>query len=356
MEPPSSFTIEIVCLGISLILLLGCSALISGSETSFFSLSPKQLDKLKGEQDKRSSFILRLLGNPDHLLATILQINNCVNILIVLISSIIIGHIFPFLDSNPVMEFIVNSIIVTFILVLFGEIIPKIIATHRPVKFAKFMSRPLIFVSPITKPFYWLMSKFTNRFSNIHGKTDVTLTDLEQAVDIATPSASEEKKILKGIVKLPTTDVCKIMRPRVDVVAIDIEMTNEEVIKIATECGYSRLPVYKEDLDDIKGFLYIKDVLPFLLDNSSYNWKKHIREAYFVPESKKINDLLEEFRNKKMHLAVVVDEYGGTDGIVTLEDILEEIFGEILDEGDVEDLNESKLTTNYNNLTNNKLQ
>lgn len=343
-------------MGISLILLLGCSALISGSETSFFSLSPKQLDKLKGEQDKRSSFILRLLGNPDHLLATILQINNCVNILIVLISSIIIGHIFPFLDSNPVMEFIVNSIIVTFILVLFGEIIPKIIATHRPVKFAKFMSRPLIFVSPITKPFYWLMSKFTNRFSNIHGKTDVTLTDLEQAVDIATPSASEEKKILKGIVKLPTTDVCKIMRPRVDVVAIDIEMTNEEVIKIATECGYSRLPVYKEDLDDIKGFLYIKDVLPFLLDNSSYNWKKHIREAYFVPESKKINDLLEEFRNKKMHLAVVVDEYGGTDGIVTLEDILEEIFGEILDEGDVEDLNESKLTTNYNNLTNNKLQ
>lgn len=335
---------------------MGCSALISGSETSFFSLSPKQLDKLKGEQDKRSSFILRLLGNPDHLLATILQINNCVNILIVLISSIIIGHIFPFLDSNPVMEFIVNSIIVTFILVLFGEIIPKIIATHRPVKFAKFMSRPLIFVSPITKPFYWLMSKFTNRFSNIHGKTDVTLTDLEQAVDIATPSASEEKKILKGIVKLPTTDVCKIMRPRVDVVAIDIEMTNEEVIKIATECGYSRLPVYKEDLDDIKGFLYIKDVLPFLLDNSSYNWKKHIREAYFVPESKKINDLLEEFRNKKMHLAVVVDEYGGTDGIVTLEDILEEIFGEILDEGDVEDLNESKLITNYNNLTNNKLQ
>lgn len=355
MEPPSSFTIEIVCLGISLILLLGCSALISGSETSFFSLSPKQLDKLKAEQDKRSAFILRLLGNPDHLLATILQINNCVNILIVLISSIIIGHIFPFLDTNPVMEFVVNSIIVTFILVLFGEIIPKIIATHTPVKFAKFMSRPLIFVAPLTKPFYWLMSKFTNRFSNIHGKSDVTLTDLEQAVEIATPSASEEKKILKGIVKLPTTDVCKIMRPRVDVIALDIEMSNEEVIKIATECGYSRLPVYKEDLDDIKGFLYIKDVLPFLLDNTSYNWKKHIREAYFVPESKKINDLLEEFRNKKMHLAVVVDEYGGTDGIVTLEDILEEIFGEILDEGDVEDLNEAKLTNNYNNLTNNKL-
>lgn len=341
-------------MGISLILLLGCSALISGSETSFFSLSPKQLDKLKAEKDKRSSYILRLLGNPDYLLGTILQINNCVNILIVLISSIIIGHIFPFLDSNPVMEFVVNSILVTFILVLFGEVMPKIIANHMPVKFAKFMSRPLIFVAPATKPFSWLMSKFTNRFANIHGKADVTLTDLEQAVEIATPSASEEKKILKGIVQLPKTDVRKIMRPRVDVVAIDIEMSNEEVIKTATECGYSRLPVYKEDLDDIKGFLYIKDVLPYLLKESAYNWKKYIREAYFVPESKKINDLLEEFRNKKMHLAVVVDEYGGTDGIVTLEDILEEIFGEILDEGDVEDLNEEKLTNRYNK-TNSKL-
>lgn len=337
-----------------LILLLVCSALISGSETSFFSLSPKQLDKLKKEQDKRSELILHLLGNPDYLLGSILQINNCVNILIVLIASTLIGNFFPMLDSNPILEFVVNTILVTFILVLFGEVMPKIIATHVPVKFAKLMSRPLVFVSPLTKPFSWLMSKFTNKFANMHNKADVTLTDLAEAVDIATPTASEEKKILTGIVKLPTTDVRKIMRPRVDVVALDIEMSNSEVIRIATECGYSRLPVYKEDLDDIKGFLYIKDVLPFLMDNSSFNWKKHIREAYFVPESKKINDLLEEFRNKKMHLAVVVDEYGGTDGIVTLEDILEEIIGEILDEGDVEDLNEAKLTNKYNNQTNNK--
>ena len=309
------------------------------------------MDKLKEESDKRSEFILRLLGNPDYLLGTILQVNNCVNILIVLIASILIGHFFPFLDGNPVMEFLVNSIIVTFILVLFGEVLPKITATHIPVSFAKFMSRPLIFIAPVTKPFNFLMSKFTNRFSNIHSKSDVTLTDLAQAVDIATPTASEEKKILKGIVKLPTTDVCKIMKPRVDVVALDIEMTNSEVIKVATECGYSRLPVYSENLDDIKGFLYIKDILPYLLDNNSFNWKNHIREAYFVPESKKINDLLEEFKDKKMHLAVVVDEYGGTDGIVTLEDILEEIFGEILDEGDVEDLNEANNKKLYN-LTN----
>ena len=157
----------------------------------------------------------------------------------------------------------------------------------------------------------------------------------------STPTSSDEKKSLKGIVKLPTISVEKIMKPRVDVVAIDIDSTNEEVIRIANECGFSRLPVYQEDLDDIRGFLYIKDMLPYIVDRSKeFNWKDHIREAYFVPESKKINDLLEEFRNKKMHLAVVVDEYGGTDGIVTLEDILEEIVGEIVDESDFEELNE----------------
>ena len=187
-----------------------------------------------------------------------------------------------------------------------------------------------------------MMSKFTSRLSeNMGGKGDVTLEELSEAVDIATPSTSQEKKMLKGIVKLPTISVEKIMKPRVDVVAIDIESTNEEVIKIARECGFSRLPVYQEDLDDIKGFLYIKDMLPYIAGVADdFSWKDHIRDAYFVPESKKINDLLEEFRNKKMHLAVVVDEYGGTDGIVTLEDILEEIVGEIVDESDFEELEE----------------
>ena len=340
MEPPSSLTIEILCLGISLILLLVCSALISGSETSFFSLSHKQLEAIKEENDKRSSNILRLLGNPDYLLGTILQANNCINILIVLISSILLGHFFSF-EDNPILEFIINTVLVTFILVLFGEVLPKILATQIPVKFAKFMSGPILFLGPVTKPFNWLMSKFTDKLNNIPLHSDVTLSDLAQAVDIATPSASPEKKILKGIVMLPTTDVCKIMKPRVEMVALDIEMTNDEVIQTATECGYSRLPVYQENLDDIKGFLYIKDILPYLMsNNNSFKWQDYIREAYFVPESKKINDLLEEFRNKKMHLAVVVDEYGGTDGIVTLEDILEEIVGEIVDESDFSELAE----------------
>jgi gliding motility-associated protein GldE len=328
-------------MGISLIVLLVCSALISGSETAFFSLTPGQLDSLKNNEDKKGEKVMKLLSNPEYLLGTILQMNNLVNILIVLISSILIGKIFDF-EGHPILEFIVSSIIVTFIIVLFGEIIPKLIGTKYPVQFAKFMSGPLGVISVFGIPFNFLMSKFTKKVTDkISLGGEITLEELSDAVDIATSSASEEKKILKGIVKLPTTSVEKIMKPRVDVVAIDIDSTNEEVIRIANECGFSRLPVYQEDLDDIRGFLYIKDMLPYIVDRSKeFNWKDHIREAYFVPESKKINDLLEEFRNKKMHLAVVVDEYGGTDGIVTLEDILEEIVGEIVDESDFEELNE----------------
>lgn len=341
MEPPSSsITVEIIFLGIALILLLICSALISGSETAFFSLSHKQIDKIKGTTDRKSGYILRLLGKPDYLLGTILQINNLVNILIVLISTTLLGYLFSF-DGIPVIEFLVNSVLVTFILVLFGEVMPKILANHAPVNFARFMGRPIIFLSPVTRPFNYLMSKFTSRVThNMPIKSDVTLKDLAAAVDIATQQTSEEKKILKGIVMLPTTNVRKVMKPRVDVTAIDMEMTNEDVIQLATECGYSRLPVYEENLDNIKGFLYIKDILPFFMERTEkFRWQDHIREAYFVPESKKINDLLEEFRAKKMHLAVVVDEYGGTDGIVTLEDILEEIVGEIVDESDFNELN-----------------
>lgn len=328
-------------MGISLIILLVCSALISGSETAFFSLTPGQLDSLKNNEDKKGEKVMKLLSNPEYLLGTILQVNNLVNILIVLISSILIGKIFDF-EGHPILEFIVSSIIVTFIIVLFGEIIPKLIGTKYPVQFAKFMSGPLGVISIFGIPFNFLMSKFTKKVTDkISLGGEITLEELSDAVDIATSSASEEKKILKGIVKLPTTSVEKIMKPRVDVVAIDIESTNEEVVKIATECGFSRLPVYQEDLDDIKGFLYIKDMMPYLLEgNTDFDWKNHIREAYYVPESKKINDLLEEFRSKKIHLAVVVDEYGGTDGIVTLEDILEEIIGEIVDESDFEELTE----------------
>lgn len=341
MEPPSSITVELIVLSCSILGLITCSALISGSEAAFFSLTPGQKDALRQEGDPRGERVLWLLSNPDYLLGTILQANNVVNILIVLLSTMLIGSLFDFAGS-PVLEFVVNTILVTFFLLLFGEVMPKIIATHMPVKFAKMMAMPISALYPVTRPFSRLMTGFTAKISeNLGQKGEVTLEELSEAVDIATPTASEEKKMLKGIVKLPTTSVEKIMKPRVDVVAIDIDSTNEDVIRIASECGFSRLPVYQEDLDDIKGFLYIKDMLPYVVDrNGSFNWRDHIREAYYVPESKKINDLLEEFRSKKMHLAVVVDEYGGTDGIVTLEDILEEIVGEIVDESDFEELEE----------------
>lgn len=339
MEPPSSITVELLVLAFSILGLITCSALISGSEAAFFSLTPGQKDALKQEGDSKGERVLWLLSNPDYLLGTILQANNIVNILIVLLSTMLLGNLFD-LSASPVLEFIVNTILVTFFLLIFGEVLPKILATHFPVKFAKMMAYPISMLFPVAKPFNFLMSKFTSKISgNLESKGDVTLEELSEAVDIAAPTVEQEKKILKGIVKLPVTSVEKIMKPRVDVVAIDIDSTNEEVIRIAKECGFSRLPVYQEDLDDIKGFLYIKDMLPYLVSEpGGFNWKDHIREAYYVPESKKINDLLEEFRNKKMHLAVVVDEYGGTDGIVTLEDILEEIVGEIVDETDSEEL------------------
>jgi len=341
LEPPSSITVELLVLSFSILGLIICSALISGSEAAFFSLTPGQRDALKQEGDSKGERVLWLLSNPEYLLGTILQANNIVNILIVLLSTMLLGKLFDF-SSYPVVEFLVNTILVTFFLLIFGEVLPKIIATNFPVQFAKTMAFPLSTLYPVTRPFNKMMSKFTSRLSeNMGGKGDVTLEELSEAVDIATETASPEKKMLKSIVKLPTISVEKIMKPRVDVVAIDIDSTNEDVVKIARECGFSRLPVYQEDLDDIKGFLYIKDMLPYIAGRSSgFNWKDHIREAYFVPESKKINDLLEEFRSKKMHLAVVVDEYGGTDGIVTLEDILEEIVGEIVDESDFEELNE----------------
>ena len=337
LEPPSSLLIEFLYPGIALILLLVCSALVSGSETAFFSLSPKQLDSIKCDDDKPSKRIMHLLSMPNYLLGSILQINNFVNILIVLISSMMLEKAFDF-STYPLVEFLVNTVIVTFILVLFGEVFPKLLATHMPVRFAKFMSAPLWFARPFTRPFNYLMNRFASRVTdNLPMRVDFTLDELSKAVDIAEPTTNQEKEMLKGIVRLPVTDVKKIMKPRVDVVAIELDNTNEEVIEIATTCGFSRLPVYKDSLDEIKGFLYIKDMLPYLLTtNSKFNWRHHIREAYFVPESKKINDLLEEFREKKMHLAVVVDEYGGTDGIVTLEDILEEIVGEIVDESDKE--------------------
>lgn len=344
-------------MGICIVLLLFCSALMSGSEAAFFSLSPQETDKLRKAGDNRSKKVIHLISKPNELLGTILQVNNLVNILIILLSSALISRLFDF-TGHPVLEFVVCTIIVTFVLVLFGEAMPKLIGTSRPVSFSRMMSAPLSFLRPIAAPINKLMELFTK---NVDAGISQDVEEdpykyLNGAVEMTIPSNPEQKKILKRILSLPKKNVTEVMTPRVDVVTLNMEMSNEEVIKVATACGFSRLPVYKENLDDVRGFLYIKDMLPFLLPENSaqnvnkssikkFDWHSHIREAYFVPESKKTIDLLEEFRAKKKHLAIVVDEYGGMDGIVTMEDILEEIVGEITDESDKESVG-NKMTTN----------
>ncbi len=311
---------------------------MSGSEAAFFSLSPKEKHKLRDAEDSSSKRVIRLLAAPNRLLGTILQANNIVNILLVLLSSLLINRMFDF-SGHPILEFVVCTVVVTFILVLFGEAMPKLVGTQSPVKFARLTSLPLSLLSHTTIPIDRVMDKLVEK--RRHGKTlseeeeEKAYNMLRGAVEMTMTEDTRQEKLLKKILTLPQKKVSQIMTPRVGVETISMDMGNNEVIQAAAECGYSRLPVYKEDAEDIRGFLYIKDMLPYIMSKSNkFDWRKHIRQAYFVPGSMKINDLLEELRQRKLHLAIVVDEYGGMDGIVTMEDILEEIVGEISDESD----------------------
>ena len=336
--PLSGNVWELILIGILILLLLFCSAMMSGSEAAFFSLSPKETQDLKDGEDSSSRRVIKLLSTPNRLLGTILQANNIVNILLILLSSVLINRLFDF-TGHPVLEFLVCTVIVTFVLVLFGEAMPKILGTQYPVRFAKFTSLPLSLLKHTTIPLDKIMDKIGEK--KRRGKTlseeeeEDAYEMLRGAVEMTVTEDASQKKLLKKILTLPQKTVSQIMMPRVEVETISMDMDNEEVIKAANECGYSRLPVYKDDFEDIRGFLYIKDMLPYIMSRSKkFDWRKHIRQAYFVPGSMKINDLLEELRQRKLHLAIVVDEYGGMDGIVTMEDILEEIVGEISDESD----------------------
>ena len=315
-----------------------CSAFISGSEAAYFSLSPQQLDKIRRRNDKKSKMVLEQLGRVDFLLGTILQANNFINITLVLLSAFFINSLVDFTHA-PLWGFFVQTVIVTLMLVLFGEVMPKIVASQYPEQCSQKMAMPLRLLEIVARPFNLLMVRVStsmNKNMTTSGNT-VSIEELSQAVDITGGAEVEEKKMLKGIVGFVSTDVRKIMSPRVAVSALEVASDFGEVKKTIIESGYSRLPVYEGNLDTIKGFLYVKDLLPYMhTQGDDFDWHTLIRSAYFVPESKKINDLLEEFREKKIHLAVVVDEYGGTEGVVTLEDILEEIIGEISDETDEE--------------------
>lgn len=323
--------IDIVFVVILLFLLL-CSALASASEVAYFSLTPGEMDKLK---EKGNSKALHLLKKPDLLLSTILITNNFVNVGIVIISSYLVNTLFDF-SSYPILGFVIQVILVTFIILLVGEIMPKLYANRTQVKMAVIMAGPLTFLTFLFRPLSILLIKSTSIISKrIARKDGLSIDQLSKALELTEDDEiNEEKDILEGIVRFSNINAIDIIQPRINIIALDIEDSFEYVKDIVIEHGYSRLPVYRENLDNIEGILYVKDLLAHLKEPLDFNWQSLIRPAYFVPETKKINDLLEEFQLKKVHMAIVVDEYGGTSGIVTMEDILEEIVGEINDEYD----------------------
>lgn len=329
---------------IILVLLLFSSAVISGSEVAYFSLSPGQLEELR---QKGYEKVCNLYRKPEKLLATILISNNFVNVGIVILSSYLVDSLFDF-SRNPLLGFVIQVIVVTFVILLFGEIIPKLYANRSQMRMAIFMAAPLTFLGHIFRPISALLIGSTSIISKRIAKKDsISIDQLSKALELTKDSEiNEEKDILEGIVRFSNIYAIDIIQPRINVIAIDQEDSFGQIRELIIEHGYSRLPVYKENLDNIVGVLYIKDLLPYLQENDTYRWQNLIRPAYFVPETKKINDLLEEFQSKKVHLAVVVDEYGGTSGIVTMEDILEEIVGEINDETDEKERTYIKIKNN----------
>lgn len=330
--PLGTFTFIDAIFIVILLLLLLCSALISGSEVAYFSLTPGELEKLK---EKGYDKVYNLHKKPNLLLSTILISNNFVNVAIVIISSYLVNSLFDF-SHNPVLSFIIQVILVTFVILLFGEIIPKLYANRSQVRVAIFMAAPLTFLTYVFRPLSVLLIKSTSVISKRMAKKNaLSIDQLSKALELTRDcEINEEKEILEGIVRFSNISAIDIIRPRINIIALDIEDTFEHIKDTVIEHGYSRLPVYRENLDTIEGVLYVKDLLAHLKEKENFSWQALIRPAYFVPETKKINDLLEEFQTKKVHLAIVVDEYGGTSGIVTMEDILEEIVGEINDEYD----------------------
>jgi len=351
-EPPSTFlqflTIDASITGVAfivvLIILLFLSALISGSEVAFFSLGAGELEELEEDAPKHSRIKI-LLDKPEELLGTILISNNFVNVGIVILSTFLLNTFFSPELWSPLLTFIVEILAITGVLLLFGEILPKVYANTARLNFARFVV-PFIFrLHKILKPISKRLSKTINRI-NIEGRTpSLSVDDLEQALELTTDehTTEDEQRILKGIVRFGSTTVKEVMTPRTSVIAIDIKAPFHDTLTHIVDKGYSRIPVYEEQLDQIKGLLYVKDLLPYVDASDNFRWQDLIRTPFFVPESKKIDDLLKEFQQRRIHLAIVVDEFGGTSGVISLEDVLEEIVGEISDEFDDDDLVYSKL-------------
>jgi putative hemolysin len=317
------------------VILLFFSAMISGSEVAFFSLAPKHIKSLKEQTSRNEHLVLRHLEKPEHLLATILIANNFINVGIVIIASFVTGTVFDF-SASPVLGFVIQVVVITLLLLLFGEILPKIYANRFAYGFALRMAMPLMVLERAFQPLIYLLIKSTrlvNRRLANKGQ-NISMDDLSEALDLTTGVVKDEKEMLEGIVRFSNLEVSEIMKPRTDVTAVEIQTDLGTLIRVIIDSGFSRIPVYEETSDNLKGILYVKDLLPHINKKDGFQWQKLIREPFYVPETKKINDLLKEFQEKKIHLAIVVDEYGGTEGIVTMEDILEEVVGEITDESD----------------------
>lgn len=328
-----------------LVILLICSALISGAEVAFFGLSATDVKDIADKKSVKGDIIVRLLDRPKKLLATILIANNAINIGVVLLFSDIGETLFSDIELEW-LRFVLEVVVATFLILMFGEILPKVYANRNRVAFAHFMSYPLKVLDILFSPLSLPMRSGTLFLYNRLGKqrSNLSVDHLSQALELTDEgdTTKEEQKILEGIVSFGNTDTKQVMCPRIDIFALSEDMKFPEVMAEIKKHGYSRIPVFSENMDNVSGVLYVKDLLPYI-DRKTFNWASLIREPFFVPENKKLDDLLLEFQEKKNHLAIVVDEYGGTSGIVTLEDIIEEIVGDITDEFDDEDLVFSKL-------------
>ena len=351
MDPEPSFLFaytldsNLVCGFVAIFALLFCSALLSGAEVALFSLSQKDIDDTLQNHPSKGKIISKLLEKPKKLLATLLVANNFINIGVVILFLFIGKNLFSAVTSS-ILKFIIEVILVTFLILLFGEVLPKVYASRNSIKFAKLIAYPIAVLDKLLSPISLPMRKVTIYLHNKLGKqkTNFSVDQLSQALELTDTeeSSSEEQKILEGIVTFGNTDAKQVMSPRMDIFALEIEESFEVIYSKIIENGFSRIPVYRDNIDQIEGVLFVKDLLRHI-DKNEFDWKTLIREPFFVPENKKIDNLLKDFQNMKSHLAIVVDEYGGTSGLVSLEDIIEEIVGDISDEFDGDNANCSKI-------------
>lgn len=332
------------------VFLLGASAFVSGSEIAFFSLDPNDLNELEDSDKLVDKKIIRLREDQERLLATILISNNFVNVTIIMLCNFFFAKVFEFKGAyGDILEFVAVSVILTFLLLLFGEIMPKIFSSQSPLKFCRVTASGISFLQRLFWPIETMLMSSKKLTDKVVPKTHhaISVDDLEQALELTDKNEiSDERNMLQGIIRFGDENVKEVMTPRIDVVDLDIKTPYDQVLKCIVDNVYSRIPVYQGSHDNVKGILYIKDLLPHLEKPAGFRWQSLIRPPYFVPETKKIDDLLRDFQSNKVHIAIVVDEFGGNSGIITLEDIIEEIFGEIEDEFDEEEKDFVRLNQN----------